>query len=42
VWNYGSVAVLSFFGGIGFWYTFRGLDAEEEYLNNLQGGHYKE
>jgi POT family proton-dependent oligopeptide transporter len=35
IWNYGSAAVLSLFGGIAFWYTFRQLDAMEDQLNEL-------
>jgi POT family proton-dependent oligopeptide transporter len=36
VWNYGSVAVLAFIGGIGFWMTFRKADKQEDALNNLK------
>ncbi|CAG8957163.1 hypothetical protein HYFRA_00009364 [Hymenoscyphus fraxineus] len=36
VWNYGSVAVLAFLGGIGFYMTFRKADREEDKLNNLK------
>jgi POT family proton-dependent oligopeptide transporter len=39
VWNYGTMAVLSFVGGILFYIQFRGLDAEEEELNMLPEGH---
>lgn len=42
VWNYGSMAVLAFFAGIGFWFTFRKLDKEEDELNNIEGGHFNE
>ncbi|PGH26496.1 hypothetical protein AJ80_01810 [Polytolypa hystricis UAMH7299] len=35
VWNYGSVAIIAFFGGLGFWFTFRGYDEQEEQLNML-------
>jgi POT family proton-dependent oligopeptide transporter len=42
VWNYGVMAVLAFCGGVGFWFSFRHLDQEEETLNNLQGGHFDE
>ncbi|TVY46785.1 putative peptide transporter [Lachnellula occidentalis] len=38
VWNYGSMAVLSFLGGVGFWFTFRDLDIEEDDLNMLPAG----
>jgi POT family proton-dependent oligopeptide transporter len=36
VWNYGSVAVVAMFGGIGFYVTFRKADKEEDALNSLQ------
>jgi POT family proton-dependent oligopeptide transporter len=36
VWNYGSVAVLAFIGGIGFYMTFRKADKQEDALNNLK------
>jgi POT family proton-dependent oligopeptide transporter len=36
VWNYGSVAVLAFLGGVGFWFTFRKADKQEDALNNLK------
>lgn len=39
VWNYGSVAILSFIAGIGFWLSVRHLDAAEDELNNLDEGH---
>lgn len=35
VWLYVTVAIISLLGGIGFWLTFRRLDAEEEALNTL-------
>ena len=35
IWNYGSMAVFAFIAGIGFWLTFRELDAEEESLNAI-------
>ncbi|KAL5526292.1 hypothetical protein ACEPAF_8015 [Sanghuangporus sanghuang] len=35
VWNYGSMSVFAFVAGIGFWLSFRHLDAEEEALNAL-------
>ncbi len=38
-WNYGAFAVVSFFAGIGFWLSFRHLDAEEDALNSLATGH---
>ena len=39
VWNYGVFAVLSFGAGVGFWWSFRHLDADEDRLNNLPTGH---
>jgi proton-dependent oligopeptide transporter, POT family len=39
VWNYGVVGVLSFIGGIGFWFQYRGLDKREDQLNMLPTGH---
>lgn len=40
VWNYGSVAVIAMFGGIGFYLTFRKADKEEDALNNLKESKY--
>jgi POT family proton-dependent oligopeptide transporter len=40
VWNYGSVAVIAMFGGIGFYLTFRNADKEEDALNNLKESNY--
>ncbi|KAF2813463.1 uncharacterized protein BDZ99DRAFT_460702 [Mytilinidion resinicola] len=34
VWNYGIVSLLAFFG-VGFWFTYRKLDAKEGALNEL-------
>jgi POT family proton-dependent oligopeptide transporter len=34
VWNYGSVAVVAMAGGIGFYFTFRKTDSEEDAMNN--------
>lgn len=39
VWNYGAVGILSFFSGVGFWYSVRNLDRREDELNNLPEGH---
>ncbi|KAK7542729.1 peptide transporter PTR2-A [Phyllosticta citribraziliensis] len=39
VWNYGSMAVISALGGIGFWFSYRKLDAQEDQLNMLPVGH---
>lgn len=41
VWNYSSIAVLSFLGGVCFWLTFRRLDAEEDKLNMLPASEFK-
>lgn len=40
VWNYGSMAVLAFFAGIGFWFSFRHLDAQEDELNEMDAGDF--
>ncbi|KAI0129181.1 POT family protein [Xylariales sp. AK1849] len=34
-WLYGTVAIISAIGGVGFWFTFAKLDKEEEALNTL-------
>jgi POT family proton-dependent oligopeptide transporter len=39
VWNYGSMAVISFIGGVLFWFNFRKLDAAEDSLNEIKSGH---
>ncbi|KAI5449286.1 hypothetical protein NCC49_005148 [Naganishia albida] len=39
VWNYMTCALLAAIGGIGFFFTFRELDREEEALNDLPEGH---
>lgn len=33
--NYGSAGIIAFVAGIGFWLCFRGLDAQEDALNQL-------
>ena len=38
-WNYTVFAVLSFIGGILFWLSHRGLDQDEDLLNQLPTGH---
>ena len=38
VWNYGTMAVLAGVAGVGFWMTFKDLDAEEDHLNELAAG----
>ncbi|BGP29520.1 hypothetical protein JCM10296v2_001259 [Rhodotorula toruloides] len=37
-WNYGTFAVISFVGGIIFWFTFSRLDKEEDALNEIKEG----
>jgi len=39
VWNYGSMAVISFIAGIIFWFQYRKLDKQEDMLNELPTGH---
>jgi POT family proton-dependent oligopeptide transporter len=39
VWNYATVAILSFVGGCLFWLQYRKLDAEDDKLNQLPVGH---
>jgi POT family proton-dependent oligopeptide transporter len=39
VWNYGAVAIISFVTGILFWFTYRGMDKQEDQLNMLPTGH---
>lgn len=41
IWNYGLVAVLAALGGVGFWFTWRDLDAREDELNMIQSTKYK-
>ncbi|CAK7270214.1 hypothetical protein SEPCBS57363_003992 [Sporothrix epigloea] len=38
VWNYGIVAALAALAGVGFWFTFRDLDRDEDRLNMLPDG----
>lgn len=38
VWNYGSVAILSGLATIGFYFSFRHLDSQEDILNELPVG----
>lgn len=40
IWNYAVVAILAFVGGLGFWFTWRSLDAKEDELNMLQATQY--
>lgn len=39
VWNYGSMAVISFAAGCIFWLQYRSLDKQEDELNMLSTGH---
>lgn len=39
VWNYGSMAVISFVAGVCFWFYYRQLDRDEDKLNMLPTGH---
>ena len=41
VWNYGTMAVLSWVGGVIFWFSFRRLDAEDAALDSLGDGHFE-
>ncbi|KAH0369073.1 PTR2-domain-containing protein, partial [Aureobasidium melanogenum] len=36
VWNYTIITILAFLGGVGFWFCFRHLDANEDKLNMLE------
>lgn len=42
IWNYGTMAVLSFIGGCLFWLSVKKIDSEEDRLNNLKTGHLVE
>lgn len=39
VWNYGSVAIISFVTGVGFHFAYRSMDKREDQLNLLPTGH---
>ncbi|KAF1962904.1 MFS peptide transporter-like protein Ptr2 [Byssothecium circinans] len=39
VWNYGSVAIISFVTGIAFFFAYRSMDRNEDKLNLLPTGH---
>ncbi|KAI5291047.1 hypothetical protein KEM55_008439 [Ascosphaera atra] len=41
-WNYAVTAILAFIGGVGFWFTNRELDKEEDELNNIRPSDYVE
>ncbi|GKT42855.1 putative peptide transporter ptr2 [Colletotrichum spaethianum] len=36
VWNYASVAIIAFIGGVAFWFCFKHLDLVEDELNSLK------
>lgn len=40
-WLYGSIGIIAFVGGVAFWFTFRGLDADEARLNVLPESTYE-
>ena len=40
IWNYAIVAILAALGGVGFWFTWRSLDAKEDELNMIQPTQY--
>lgn len=40
VWLYVTIAILTFFGWVAFWWTFRSLDAENDALDKLPEGGY--
>lgn len=39
VWNYASVAIIAAVATVGFWFSYRKLDAMEDELNQLDTGH---
>ena len=39
-WNYAISAILAFLGGVGFWFTWRSLDAKEDELNMIEHTKY--
>lgn len=41
VWNYTVIAILAFLGGVGFWFSFRYLDKEEDKWNTIAKSHYR-
>lgn len=41
VWLYTIIAIISAIGGVGFWFTFAKLDAEEDTLNAIGEGSHK-
>ncbi len=41
VWNYTVIAALAFLGGVGFWFSFRHLDKEEDKWNSLAKSEFR-
>lgn len=41
VWLYVAITIVATLGGLGFWFTFRELDAQEDALNALPESTYK-
>lgn len=41
IWNYMTVTILAFVGGVAFWLTWRSLDAREDELNMIEETTYK-
>lgn len=41
IWNYTTVAVLAFVGGLGFWFTWRTLDSKNDEFNMIQKTKFK-
>lgn len=41
VWLYATIAIISALGGVGFWFMFAKLDAEEDALNALPESDFK-
>lgn len=41
VWLYTTIAVITAVGGVGFWWSFRALDKEDDQLNALPEGGYR-
>lgn len=41
VWLYTTVAIISFFGGTGFWFNFKKMDKQEDAMNALPESTYK-
>ncbi|KAH8728577.1 peptide transporter PTR2-A [Phaeosphaeriaceae sp. PMI808] len=41
VWLYAGIAILTFFGWLGFWWTFRSLDKENDTLDKLPEGGFQ-